>query len=135
MDSANLPLYTAGHVHVGGLIDWDTAREATKVTLREVIKYVDYFKKLPGDINDDSVVSILDMIMILSHILNYNNLSEIEFEIANINFDGEVDIFDIMILINAILSNNQSNYNADFNQDNSINVLDVVILVDIALNN
>ena len=103
MDSANLPLYTAGHVHVGGLIDWDTAREATKVTLREVIKYVDYFKKLPGDINDDGVVSILDMIMILSHILNYNNLSEIEFEIANINFDGEVDIFDLLLISNIIL--------------------------------
>ena len=64
---------------------------------------MDYFKKLPGDINDDGVVSILDMIMILSHILNYNNLSEIEFEIANINFDGEVDIFDLLLISNIIL--------------------------------
>ena len=56
-----------------------------------------------GDINDDGVVSILDMIMILSHILTYNNLSEIEFEIANINFDGEVDIFDLLLISNIIL--------------------------------
>ena len=43
------------------------------------------------------------MIMILSHILNYNNLSEIEFEIANINFDGEVDIFDLVLISNIVL--------------------------------
>ena len=46
MDSAHLPLYSAGHVHVGGLIDWETAQEAAKVTLREVIKYVDLFRDL-----------------------------------------------------------------------------------------
>ncbi|MBA65376.1 MAG: hypothetical protein CMG55_06220 [Candidatus Marinimicrobia bacterium] len=103
MDSANLPLYTSGHVHVGGLIDWETAHEAAKVTLREVIKLVDHFQELPGDINDDDVVSILDMLMILSHILSYSTFTEIEFEIADINFDEEVDIFDLLLLSNIIL--------------------------------
>ena len=32
---------TAGHVHVGGLIDWPTARAAAKVTVREVLDQVD----------------------------------------------------------------------------------------------
>ena len=87
MDSANLPLYTAGHIHVGGLIDRETAHEAVKVTLREVIRYVDYHQALPGDINQDDVISILDMIMVISHILNYNMLTESKLEIADINLD------------------------------------------------
>ena len=103
MDSANLPLYTAGHIHVGGLIDWETAHEAVKVSLREVIRYINYFKDLPGDINQDDVVSILDMIMIISHLLDYNTLTEIEFQIADINFDENIDIFDLLLLSNIIL--------------------------------
>ena len=47
MDSAHLPLYTAGYIYVGGLIDWEIIQEAAKVTLREVIKYVDLFRDLP----------------------------------------------------------------------------------------
>jgi len=105
MDSASLPCYTAGHVHVGGLIDWDTAHEAAKITLREVIKVVDSFQELPGDINDDDVVSILDMIMIVSHILEYDLLTETELELADVNLDNVVDIFDLLIISNIILEN------------------------------
>ena len=103
MDSAHLPLYSAGHIHVGGLIEWETAQEATKVTLREVIKYVDLFRELPGDINDDGIVSTLDMIMILSHILNFNQLNQNEFGNADLNFDEVVDIYDMLLLSNVIL--------------------------------
>lgn len=35
------PCYAAGHVHVGGLIDWNTARLAAEITLRETIAKVD----------------------------------------------------------------------------------------------
>ena len=105
MDSAHLPLYSAGHVHVGGLIDWETAQEAAKVTLREVIKYVDLFRELPGDINDDGVISTLDMIMILSHILNFTQLSQDQFENADLNFDEALDIYDLLLLSNTILEN------------------------------
>jgi len=104
MDSANLPLYTAGHIHVGGLIDWETAHEAVKVSLREVIRYINYFKDLPGDINQDDVISILDMIMIISHLLDYNALTEIEFQIADVNFDENIDIFDLLLLSNIIMN-------------------------------
>jgi len=105
MDSASLPCYTAGHVHVGGLIDWETAHEAAKVTLREVIKVVDSFQELPGDINEDDVVSILDMIMIVSHLLGYDPLTESELALADVNFDGTVDIFDLLFISNIILGN------------------------------
>ena len=32
------PCYLAGHVHVGGLVDWGTAHEAVLITVRETIQ-------------------------------------------------------------------------------------------------
>ena len=103
MDSANVPCYTAGHVHVGGLISWETAHEAVKITLREVIKVVDDFKDLPGDVNEDGVVSVMDMLMLVSHILEFNLLDENEMVLADINFDSTIDIYDLLLISNIIL--------------------------------
>ena len=105
MDSAHLPLYTAGYIYVGGLIDWEIIQEAAKVTLREVIKYVDLIRDLPGDINEDGIISYLDMIMILSYILNFTQLSQNQFENADLNFDESLDIYDLLLLSNIISEN------------------------------
>ena len=104
MDSLNLPCYTDGHVHVGGLIDWEIAREAAKVTLREVIKIVDEYKNLPGDINEDGVVSILDMLFIVFHILGNIELRGDKFVIADLNADLTVDIYDLFLISNIIIN-------------------------------
>ena len=104
MDSLNVPLFTAGHVHVGGLLDWETAHEAAKITLREVIKHVDSIRALPGDVNDDEIVSNLDMLLILSHILNFSQLNQVQFESANLNYDEHIDIYDLLILSEIITS-------------------------------
>ena len=45
------PCYLAGHVHVGGLIDWDTAREATEISILKTIDYLDQFSYTEGDVN------------------------------------------------------------------------------------
>ena len=103
MDSVNIPCYLAGHVHLGGLIDWDTARQAAEITLREVIKIVIEYQDLPGDINEDGVVSILDMLTIVSYLLGIIELNENELYLADINFDSIVDIFDLMLISNIIL--------------------------------
>ena len=42
----DFPCYMAGHVHVGGLIDWDTAQLATEETIRTVINYLDQSQKI-----------------------------------------------------------------------------------------
>ena len=103
MDSLNIPCYTAGHVHVGGRISWETAHEAVKITLREVIKVVDDFKDLPGDVNEDGVVSVMDMLILVSHILGFNLLDENEMVLADINFDSTIDIYDLLLISNIIL--------------------------------
>ena len=104
MDSLNIPCYTAGHVHVGGLIDWEIAREAAKVTLREVIKIVDEYKNLPGDINKDGVVSILDMLFIVFHILGNIELRGDKFMNADLNADLTVDIYDLFLISDIIIN-------------------------------
>ena len=103
MDSANIPCIVAGHVHVGGLIDWNTAREAVNITLREVIKRINQYQNLPGDINDDGVLSILDILEIINFIFGSDNLTENQLSIADINNDNEIDLFDLILLSNIIL--------------------------------
>ena len=103
MDSVNIPCVVAGHVHVGGLIDWDTVRQAAEITLREVIKVVDEYQRLPGDIDQDGVISVYDMLAIIDHIIGVTELEQNQFNRADINFDTYIDVFDLLLLSNIIL--------------------------------
>ena len=51
-----------------------------------------------GDINDDGVINIQDVILLINFILNddYNNL-------ADLNEDGTIDILDAVQVVNIIL--------------------------------
>lgn len=102
-DSSNTPCYFAGHVHMGGLIDWVTAQEAVKITMREVIRIADQYQTLLGDINQDGTITILDMLMLISHILSFSPLDMDEIILADVNFDTKVDIYDLMIISNIIM--------------------------------
>tara|TARA_B110000263_G_scaffold117549_1_gene102482 strand:+ start:11896 stop:13815 length:1920 start_codon:yes stop_codon:yes gene_type:complete len=53
---------------------------------------------LQGDINDDNILNIFDIIILVESVLNNNN-----FSIFDINFDCVLDILDIIELINLIL--------------------------------
>ena len=50
------------------------------------------------------------------------------------NFDGSVNVIDILILVEMILTYEYDICN-DMNLDNSINVIDVLNVIDIILNN
>jgi hypothetical protein len=97
--------YLGGHIHVGGQIDVEIAREAAKETIRTVIDYLDQFTYNPGDVNQDSVIDILDIVIIINNILGFNNLSQIEFYSADMNEDSIINIQDVIIIINIILNN------------------------------
>ena len=49
------------------------------------------------------------------------------------NYDGSLNIQDLVILINMIIGNNEINLIGDMNNDGMIDVLDVVQLVNIIL--
>ena len=55
-----------------------------------------------GDINNDNIVDILDIMIVVNYIVNGNILEE-QYDLANINNDNVVDILDIILLINIIL--------------------------------
>ena len=64
------------------------------------IKYsYDYFISIQGDINQDNIVNILDIVLLVNWILenNYENNGDL-------NLDGIVNILDIVQLVNIILN-------------------------------
>ena len=56
-----------------------------------------------GDINTDSEVDILDVIMIVSYIIDDMSLNESEQFVADMNMDGIINILDIMSIVYFIL--------------------------------
>ena len=53
--------------------------------------------------------------------------------LGDLNGDGTLNILDIVILVNLILSADDSNPAGDLNQDGSQNILDIVVLVNLIL--
>ena len=94
---------TAGHVHVGGLIDIETAKRATETTLRSVISLLDESIYMLGDVNQDTIIDILDLVMIVNYILGIQDFETIQSYAADINEDAIINIQDIISIINIIL--------------------------------
>ena len=63
--------------------------------------------------------------------LNYNIIAD-DTLFGDVNFDGELNVLDVVLMVNIILSG-EFNNSADLNSDNSNNVLDIVQLVNIIL--
>ena len=57
-----------------------------------------------GDITEDGNVNILDLLLLVSWLINGNVLSESEVSLADITNDGVLGIFDIIMLIDIIQS-------------------------------
>ena len=55
--------------------------------------------------------------------------------LGDMNNDGILNILDIVVLTNLILSDDNSNPSGDLNQDGSQNILDIVILLNLILEN
>ena len=97
------PCYLAGHVHVGGLVDWDTAHEAVLITVRETIQYIHEQILIPGDVNRDGIINSLDIIMILSHLNGSIELTDNQFFYADMDADTEITHNDVVLLVNELL--------------------------------
>ena len=96
-DSVN-PCFLAGHVHVGGLIDWGTARNAAEITIENVIQELDSYSYTIGDVNSDQNIDIL-----VAHILCNDILVGSSYYAADINSNGIINIQDIVLIINLII--------------------------------
>jgi len=65
-----------------------------------------YFEQnyILGDVNQDSIINVLDIIVIMNYILNLSNLSEEQLALADMNQDQGINILDIVLLIGEIIS-------------------------------
>ena len=104
MDSLNIACVVAGHVHVGGLVDWETTRKAVEITIREVIKVLNDYQNSAGDINQDGVISNLDILLIVNHLIWNLELTDEELYRADINFDEVINLLDLILLSDIIIS-------------------------------
>ncbi len=100
------PCYLAGHVHVGGLIEWETAHEAVLITVRETIEYIHEQILAPGDINRDGIVDSMDLILILSHLNGISELDEDDIYFADMDEDLYITSHDVVLLVNLMLVQN-----------------------------
>ena len=58
----------------------------------------------PGDVNNDGQINVLDVVMLVSFILQQNIPSDIEFLSGDFNQDGALNVLDVVELVSLILS-------------------------------
>ena len=58
---------------------------------------------MPGDVNNDAILNILDIVLIVNFVLGSDTPDASEFVVADLNGDGIINILDIVILTNLIL--------------------------------
>ena len=60
---------------------------------------------IAGDVNNDSLINILDVIQTVNIILGANpNPTDYELWAADMNQDGNIDILDVVLIVNTILN-------------------------------
>ena len=70
-----------------------------------VLEELYYSDTLFGDINQDDSINILDIVILINFILDFQIPSEIEFSYSDLNNDNILNILDIVQLVNIILIN------------------------------
>ena len=60
------------------------------------------FVSVPGDLNQDQSINILDIVALANIILN-GNPDETQLYLGDLNSDGSINILDIIELVNLIL--------------------------------
>jgi PKD repeat protein len=58
---------------------------------------------MPGDINFDSIINILDVVLVVNFVLGSDTPDALEFSAADLNSDGTLNVLDIVALTNLIL--------------------------------
>ena len=125
MPETRLGDYNAGEVYsaavIGeyiyfGLSDYVAPDEVTVVNANgdEINRYV--VGALPGDfavwescatngdVNFDSVLNVLDVVMIVGYVLGNDELTDTQVQASDLNGDGIVNVLDIVMLVDAILN-------------------------------
>ena len=72
---------------------------------------------------------------------NYNELWDVlenhfaSYQIGDVNFDQDINIQDVIVVVSHIINSESYTVNADLNNDGYIDILDILILINIVLDN
>ena len=89
---------------MGGQLSVRVATDAAELTIETVIGYLDNILIIPGDINDDEIINIQDVIQLINYILESVDPNEDWLNFADINEDGNINIQDIILIVEIILN-------------------------------
>ena len=67
--------------------------------------YFEYYEILYGDVNENLIIDIVDLILMINIIIGQNTSNTYSFEAADINQDSVIDIIDVIAVVNIILDN------------------------------
>jgi len=67
------------------------------------IEMIELLSGMPGDVNADEILNILDIVLVVNFVLGSDIPSSAEFSLADLNSDDMLNILDIVILTNLIL--------------------------------
>jgi hypothetical protein len=94
-DNAEVWLYEV----VGGGHDWPGSSGNMDINASEEIwEFFSQYTSMLGDINGDQLINILDVILLVSVILEDEYIQS-----GDLNSDGSVDVLDIVSIVNIIL--------------------------------
>ena len=91
-----------------------------------------------ADLDGDGIDDIIDYNGLAPDMGAYEYESEYDFDLGDVNFDNEINILDVVLMVSFILGEPTDEYEysaADINQDGLLNILDIVALINIILGN
>ena len=90
----------------GGATDCDNTNcdDAAFIDDFVMYSYVDSDPILSGDLNFDTQIDILDVVLLVNFVLEVTDPSDIEFTAGDINQDGVLNVLDVVQIVNIILS-------------------------------
>tara|TARA_B100000315_G_scaffold218843_1_gene220398 strand:- start:25365 stop:25961 length:597 start_codon:yes stop_codon:yes gene_type:complete len=71
---------------------------------RPVAMKLEFITSSNGDVNEDGVTDIFDVIIVVDFILGNQNPTPSQFAAADLNNDNVIDVFDVVLLVNIILN-------------------------------
>ena len=60
---------------------------------------------MPGDVNEDGLLNILDVVLVIGFIIGNNDFSEDQISSSDMNADGIINVLDVVLLVNSVLGN------------------------------